>query len=98
MNSDKIYITSYGYQSHKKIQFYNFDMCIQCDLSFVLHKIGYLNFIKYHIKASKYDLGKTTLTDIYMTHKEDMSCRVRFPSLWYVRPVKHQISMRIRAV
>ena len=27
-----------------------------------------------------------------------MSCHMRFPTMWYVRPIKPQISLRIRAV
>ena len=35
---------------------------------------------------------------IYCSEKDKMSQCMRFPTMWYVRPAKPQISLRIRAV
>ena len=36
--------------------------------------------------------------DVSFEHTEEMSRNMRFPTMWYVRPAKPQISLRLRAV
>ena len=42
--------------------------------------------------------GSTDVTDCSDGSKNNMSRDMRFPTIWYVRPAKAKISLRIRAV
>ena len=59
----------------------------------------------------KLDIKRHSPNILYVIHKDEkgnkvmlflywlqMSCDMRFPTMWYVRPANPQISLRIRAV